>query len=559
MLISPEKLKKILVGSGFVSESDFDEALKSSEDQGRDISDVLIFRGLISEDALGKLISENLNIPYVDVRRMFIPTEVLNLIPEKLARTYRMIPFEIKDKKIKVVMENPEDFEAIEFAKRQTGCEIEPYFARAEDISKAMGQYKKNLKSDFEKIISENIKKISPGENLEKAAEDVPVVKILSTIFEYAVALRASDIHIESQAEGVVIRFRIDGMLRDMFSFKKGIEQALIARIKILSDLKIDEHRIPQDGRHKFTVDEEAIALRISIIPSFYGENVVMRILRETNRPLSLEELGIAGHGLAILRENCLKPHGMILVTGPTGSGKTTTLYSILNILNTAEVKICTIEDPIEYGMNRVTQIQVNPKTGLTFAAGLRALMRHDPDIIMVGEIRDEETAEIAVHSALTGHLVLSTLHTNTASGAVPRLLDMGAQAFLLASTLNVVVAQRLVRKICPSCISKYTPDETTTKRLSRELGEAYGKLKFYKGKGCDDCNHKGYAGRIGIYEIMPITEKLRDVIMQKPTSDQLVKAAISEGMITMLKDGMDKVSSGLTTIEEVLRVADEE
>ena len=559
MLISPEKLKKILVGSGYIKETDFDDALKSSVDQGRDISDVLIFRGLISEDALGKLISENLNIPYADVRRMFISTEILNLIPEKLARTYRMIPFEFKDKKIKVAMENPEDFEAVEFAKRQTGYEIEPYFARSEDISKALGQYKKNLKSDFEKIISENIKKVAPGENLEKAAEDVPVVKILNTIFEYAVALRSSDIHIESQSDDVVIRFRIDGILRDMFKFKKGIEEALVARIKILSDLKIDEHRIPQDGRHKFNIDDEAIALRISIIPGFYGENVVMRILRETNRPLSLEELGITGQGLVILRENCLKPHGMILVTGPTGSGKTTTLYSVLNILNTAEVKICTIEDPIEYGMNRVTQIQVNPKTGLTFAAGLRALMRHDPDIIMVGEIRDEETAEIAIHSALTGHLVLSTLHTNTASGAVPRLLDMGVETFLLASTLNVVVAQRLVRKICPSCIAKYTPDEASVKKLSKELGDDYSKLKFYKGKGCDDCNHKGYAGRIGIYEIMPITEKLREIIIQRPTSEQLFKVAISEGMVTMMRDGMDKVSSGLTTIEEVFRVANEE
>lgn len=559
MLISPEKLKKILVGSGYVKEPDFDDALKTAQDQGRDVSDVLIFRGFITEDSLGKIISEYLNIPYADVRRLFIPTEVLNLIPEKLARTYRMIPFEAKDKKIKLAMENPEDFEAIEFVKRQTGYEVEPYFARSEDISKALGQYKKNLKSDFEKIISENIKKVSQGGNLEKVAEDVPVVKILNTIFEYAVALRASDIHIESQSDSVVIRFRIDGMLRDMFKFEKGIEQALVARIKILSNLKIDEHRIPQDGRHKFRIDDEVIALRISIIPGFYGENVVMRILRETNRPLSLEELGITGQGLMVLRENCMKPHGMILVTGPTGSGKTTTLYSILNMLNTTEVKICTIEDPIEYGMNRVTQIQVNPKTGLTFAAGLRALMRHDPDIIMVGEIRDQETAEIAIHSALTGHLVLSTLHTNTASGAVPRLLDMGAQAFLLASTLNVVIAQRLVRKICPSCIIKYTPDDSIVKRIEKEVGDGYEKMKFYKGKGCDDCNHKGYTGRVGIYEVMPINEKLRELITQKPTSEQLFKAAIAEGMVTMMRDGMDKVSAGLTTIEEVFRVADEE
>lgn len=559
MLISSERLKKILVGSGYVSEKEFDDAAKSAADLGKEISDVLIFRGLISEDAIGKLISEHLNVPYADVRRLFIPTEVLTLIPEKLARTYRMVPFELKGKKLKIAMENPEDFEAIEFAKRQTGYEIEPYFARDEDVSRALGQYKKNIKHDFDKEISENLKKVSTSGNLEKAAEEVPIIKILDTTLEYAVAERASDIHIETQGEDVIVRFRIDGVLRDVIKFPRGVEEALVARIKILSNLKIDEHRIPQDGRYKFNIDEEVIALRISIIPGFYGENVVMRILRETNRPLSMEELGITGNGLKIIRENILKPHGMILITGPTGSGKTTTLYSILNILNTVEVKICTIEDPIEYGVNRVSQIQVNPKTGLTFAAGLRALMRHDPDIIMVGEIRDQETAEIAIHAALTGHLVLSTLHTNTATGAIPRLLDMGAEAFLLASTINVIIAQRLVRRICPSCITKYSPEEVILKRLSKELGNEYSKIKFYKGKGCDDCNQKGYSGRVGVYEVLPITDKLRSLITQKPTSEELLKVAISEGMITMLQDGIDKVSSGSTTIEEVFRVASEE
>jgi type IV pilus assembly protein PilB len=559
MLVSEEKLKKILVTSGYVSEKNFDDAAKSAKDLGKDISDVLIFRGFISEDALGKLISEYLNIPYANVRHLFISTEVLTLIPEKLARTYRMVPFELKAKKLKVAMENPEDFEAIEFAKRQTGYDIEPYFARSEDIIRALGQYKKNISYDFDKEITENLKKASHGGNLEKAAEEVPIVKILNTILEYAVASRASDVHIETQLEDVVVRFRIDGVLRDIIKFPRGIEEALVARIKILSNLKIDEHRIPQDGRYKFTLDDEAIALRISIIPGFFAENVVMRILRETNRPLSMEELGITGAGLKLVREGILKPHGMVLITGPTGSGKTTTLYSVLNILNTVEVKICTIEDPIEYGINRVSQIQVNAKTGLTFAAGLRALMRHDPDIIMVGEIRDKETAQIAIHAALTGHLVLSTLHTNTATGAVPRLLDMGVESFLLASTLNLVIAQRLVRRICPSCIMKYTPDDVMIKKLTKELGPEYSKIKFYKGKGCDDCNQKGYLGRIGIYEILPITQKLQDLITQKPTSEELFKVALEEGMITMFQDGIDKVSAGLTTVEEVFRVASEE
>jgi len=559
MDLNSDKLKSILVDSGFVTEKDFEDAVKSATDLGKEITDVLIFRGLISEDALGKLISENLNVPYVDVRRMNIPEEVLAIIPEKLARTYRMVPFEKKAKKLKVAMQDPEDFEAIEFAKRQTGLDIMPYFARDEDITKALGQYKKNIKSDFDVIISENLKKATPKEeDLAKAAEDVPIVKILDTLLEYAVAERASDIHIETQSEEVVVRYRIDGVLRDIVKLPKGIEDALVARIKILSNLKIDEHRIPQDGRYKYNIDDDVIALRISIIPSFYGENVVMRILREANRPLALEELGLTGAGLKIIRENMTKPHGMILVTGPTGSGKTTTLYSILNILNTIEVKICTIEDPIEYGINRVSQIQVNPKTGLTFAAGLRALLRHDPDIIMVGEIRDQETAEIAIHSALTGHLVLSTLHTNTASGAIPRFLDMGAEGFLLASTVNAVMAQRLVRKICNSCIVKYNPDQAIIRELSESLGVDLAKQKFYKGEGCDECNHKGYRGRIGIYEVMPLTDKIRSFIARKPTSEEIQKQAVTEGMITMLQDGLDKVASGLTTIEEVIRVVRE-
>lgn len=558
MLLPNDKLKKILVGSGFVGEKEFEDAVKSSSDIGRSVADVLVFRGYITEDALGKLISEFLNVPYADLKRVVIPDEVLSIIPEKLARTYRIIPLEKDGKKLKVAMENPNDFEALEFVKRQTGMEIIPMYARAEDLARALGQYKKNIEKDFDKVIAENLKKASPEEDLAKAAEKLPIVKILDTLLTYAVAERASDVHIETQADEVVVRYRIDGVLRDIIKLPKGIEDALVARIKILSNLKIDEHRIPQDGRYKFNIDDDVVALRISILPGFYGENVVMRILRETTRPLSLEELGLTGVGLKIIRENITKPHGMILVTGPTGSGKTTTLYSILNILNTVEVKICTIEDPIEYGVARVNQIQVNPKTGLTFAAGLRALLRHDPDIIMVGEIRDKETAEIAIHSALTGHLVLSTLHTNTASGAIPRFLDMGAEGFLLASTINVIIAQRLLRKICSSCIAKYVPDEAVLKKLSSDLGVELSGQKFYKGKGCKECNYKGYSGRVGIYEVLPITEEIRNLISNKPTSEQIQKFAVSEGMVTMLQDGLDKVSSGLTTIEEVVRVVRE-
>lgn len=560
MQFTHDTLKKIIVGSGFVTEAEFEDAAKTASELNKDTTDVLIFRGLINEDTVGKLISEHFGVPFANIRRQNIASDVLELIPEKMARVYRIIPFEKDGNTLKVAMENPEDFEAIEFAKRHTRLSIEPYYAIKEDLYKALGQYKKGIKTDFEKIIEENLKKAGPEkeEDLAKAAEKLPIVKILDTILSYAVTERASDIHIEIQEKEVIVRFRIDGILRDITKFPRDIEAALVARIKILSNLKIDEHRIPQDGRHKFMNDNQYVSLRISIIPGFYGENVVMRLLQEANRPLSLEELGLTGHNLEIIRENITKPHGMILVTGPTGSGKTTTLYSVLNILNTVEVKICTIEDPIEYGVGRVTQIQVNPKTGLEFSAGLRALLRHDPDIIMVGEIRDEETAEIAIHSALTGHLVLSTLHTNTAAGAIPRFLDMGAEDFLLASTLNVIVAQRLVRKICNSCIVKYIPDDIVRKKLAKDLNVNLDNQKFYKGQGCSQCNRKGYVGRIGIYEALPITEKVRNLITQRSTSEDIQRAAITEGMITMLQDGLDKVSAGLTTIEEVVRVVRE-
>src|SRR3989344_5172707 len=560
MKLTAEILKKIIVGSGFVQESDFDSAAKTASELNKDLLDILIFRGLINEDTVGKLVAEHYSVAYADIRRLNIDNAILALVPEKMARVYRIVPFAKEADKLKLAMENPDDFEALEFAKRHTGLTIEPFYATHPDIVKALGQYKKGIKEDFEKVISENIKKIETGdeEDLAKAAEKVPIIKTLETILGFAVSERASDVHIEVQEEEVVVRFRIDGVLRDIVKFPRGVDAALVARIKILSNLKIDEHRIPQDGRHKFLLDDEVVSLRISIIPGFYGETVVMRLLQESNRALSLEELGLIGHNLEIIRENITKPHAMILITGPTGSGNTTTLYSILSILNPIEVKICTIEDPIEYAISRVTQIQVNPKTGVEFSAGLRALMRHDPDIIMVGEIRDEETAEIAIHSALTGHLVLSTLHTNTAAGAIPRFIDMGVEDFLLASTLNVVIAQRLVRKICSNCITKYSPPEVVVKKLSKDLGINLEGQKFYKGQGCSECNRKGYRGRIGIYEVMEVNEKLRNLITQKATSDVLQKEGVAAGMITMLQDGLDKVSSGLTTIEEVIRTVRE-
>lgn len=560
MKILPKTLRKILVGSGYVSDQDFDNAAKNALELEKSIEDTLVFRGIITEDAIGKLVAKHLGVPFINIRGLKIPEKILSQVPEKLARLYRIVPFSLKAKKLFLAMEDPKNFEALEFVKRQTGLEIIPHYATSQDISRALGQYKRGLKEEFKTAVSKGIIKadLDNEDELKKAAKKLPVIKVLDSVLSFAVAEGASDVHIETQSDDVIVRFRVDGILFDVVKFPRGIETALVARIKILANLKIDEHRKPQDGRYKFVVNKEIVALRISIIPGFYGENVVMRLLHETQRPLSLGELGLSGKGLEIVRDNITRPHGMLLVTGPTGSGKTTTLYSILNILNTVKVKICTIEDPIEYGVGRVSQIQVSKKNGVSFASGLRALLRHDPDIIMVGEIRDKETAEIAVHSALTGHLVLSTLHTNTAAGAIPRFMDMGVEDFLLASTINVVMAQRLVRKICVSCVIKYVPEIQIRKKLAKELGVSLDNQKFYRGKGCERCGGKGYKGRVGIFEVLPVTAKIRALIVEKSTSDELEKVAVSEGMITMLQDGLDKISSGLTTIEEVVRVVRE-
>jgi len=557
----PKDLRQILTSSGFVSEEDYDEAVVSAVELERPISDLLIFRGLISESALGQLIAEHLEVPYISLKTRSIKLETLEIIPEKQARVHSMIPFEQDDKKLHVAFVDPQDFEAMEAAKRNTKLKIEPYYILPTDLTQALTQYKKGIKKVFANILSENIKKTSAKKqsDITKVASDVPIVKILDTILEYAIAERTSDIHIETLHNALLIRFRIDGNLRDIISLPKAVQPALVARIKILSQLKIDEHRIPQDGRFKFAYADQSLALRVSIIPSFYGENIVMRLLFESARPLSMGELGMNDESMDLVKQNIKKPHGMILVTGPTGSGKTTSLYSVLNILNSSKVNICTVEDPVEYGIHRVNQIQVNPQTGLTFSAGLRALLRHDPNVIMVGEIRDKETAEMGIHASLTGHLVLSTLHTNSAVGAIPRLLDMGIEGFLLSSTLNMVIAQRLVRKLCSACIYRVTDDETAT-QVFKQYRPKVKKVTVFKSKGCSECGHTGFRGRVGIYEILPVTAKIRALISGGASADDILKTARSEGMVTMIEDGLDKTTAGTTTVEEVLRaVRDEE
>jgi type IV pilus assembly protein PilB len=555
-MIQPAQLREIILKSGFVSEGDFDAALKSADELGKDISDILIYRGLISEDALGHIIGEYYQVPYLKLSHKVIPLDVLGQIPEEAANTFHVIPFSKDGNELSLAMQDPSDLEAREFVKRKTGLKLKIFYVSPLDLTSSIGQYKRNIKEIFTKIIQENVEKSKTNTTDEaKLATDMPVIRILDTILEFASAEGASDVHMEALEDEFLIRFRIDGVLRDILSLPKNIHPAIVARIKILSDLKIDEHRIPQDGRFKFKINESFIALRVSILPAFYGENIVLRILTESARPMSLEELGLTGNNLELVKRNIKKPHGMVLVTGPTGSGKTTTLYSVLNILITTELKICTVEDPVEYGIKRVNQIQINTPAGLTFAAGLRSLLRHDPDIIMVGEIRDEETAEMAIHSALTGHLVLSTLHTNDAPGAIPRLLDMGAEGFLVASTVNLIIAQRLVRKICPNCIEPYSVNEEMFAYLKPFMEGSEISNKFYRGKGCEECNHKGYKGRFGIFEILEVNEELRELITKKASADDLAKVGKKYGMIPLIRDGINKASAGLTSIEEVIRV----
>jgi len=510
------------------------------------------------------------DISYVDLRSHKIPKEILAKIPEYIARLYQAIPVEEKNGKLIVAMVDPEDYQAIEFIKKKTGAEIKPALATQEDIGHVLEQY-----SEFESEIAQEIKKATPEKETktkEDQEEDIakaeaPTSRAVQSILKRAVLSEASDIHIEPYEKEVIVRFRIDGVLQEVVSLPKSIQPAVISRIKILGNLKIDETRLPQDGRFGLTVNKRKIDFRLSVFPTVYGEKAVMRILDKSGGVLTLEELGFRGEAFSRLNDAISKSHGMILVTGPTGSGKSTTLYAVLGKLNKEGVNIITLEDPVEYQIKGINQGQVRTDIGFTFAKGLRSIVRQDPDIIMVGEIRDLETAEMAVHAALTGHVVLSTLHTNDAAGAVPRMIDMGVEPFLVTSSVNTVVAQRLTRKVCEHCKQKEPIADEILTEIKQELAKLPEKEKkeldnremvFYKGKGCTACNNIGYKGRVGIFEVFALTEPMRNLILKKVSSQELATKAISEGMITMKQDGILKALDGITTVEEVWRVTRE-
>jgi len=579
MKIKPEQLKKFLLDTGLVNKKQLEEAERKAKKTGQKVNEVLVLEGLISQEELTKLQAYILGIPFVNLEKEIIPPDVLRIIPEPIARSHNIVAFRKKGNNLEVAMLDPEDLRTIEFIKKKANLKILPRLTTVASIKNALRQYQKTLTAEFEDIIQKEAGRIAPikeeekveeKEELKKVAEELPIIKIVDTIIKHAILEKASDIHIEPMEKEVLIRYRIDGILREVMHLPRDVAPGIVARIKVLSSLKLDERRLPQDGRFKIQTEDYKYSIRVSTLPVFGGEKIVMRLLPEATKAFSLEALGLEGEALERIYENLRKPIGMILVTGPTGSGKTTTLYSMLDILNTPQINISTIEDPVEYTMPRVNQTQVNPKIGLTFSTGLRALVRQDPDIIMVGEIRDTETATLAVNAALTGHLVLSTLHTTNAAGAVPRLIDMKVEPFLISSTLNVILAQRLVRKLCKEK-EKYTLTEPEIKKIEKycnlerilkilkeeKILKEDGDLKdivFYRPKPTERCPD-GYKGRIGIFEVLPITESIKELIVKEATSDEIQNQAIREGMRTMVEDGFVKAAKGITSIEEVLRV----
>lgn len=583
MKVEPQQLKAFMVDADLISDDKFDKLLKETKENNRKISELLVEKGIVSEEKLARLKAYILGIPFVDLKKEEIDSEVLKIIPEPIARNHNIVSFRKKGKKLEVAMLDPADIKTIDFIKKKSHLKILPRLTTKKSIKKVLSQYQESLQSEFGEIIdkeAEEIKNLplkkkekADEKDLKKKAEQLPIIRIVDTLLKHAIYQRASDIHVEPTEKEVIVRYRIDGVLHDAMTLPLNTKSGIVARIKVLAHLKLDEHRLPQDGRFKIEKKGEKYSCRVSILPVFNGEKVVLRLLSETAEGFTLEELGLRGNDLEKVQTALNKPVGMLLVTGPTGSGKTTTLYSMMDILSTPEVNISTVEDPVEYRMKRVNQTQVNPDIGFSFAEGLRSLLRQDPDILMVGEIRDKETASLAINAALTGHLLLSTLHTNSAAGTIPRFLDMGAKPFLLSSTINVIIAQRLVRKLCEER-KKYKLNDSQLKALGKycnlkkvkkllreqkllEKNQDLQDIWFYKPKPSEE-SEEGYKGRIGIFEVLEISETVKELIQKGANSDKIQKQAQEEGMKLMIEDGIIKAARGITSIEEILRVTTE-
>lgn len=586
MHIDQDQLYKFIIDSGLISKEEYEIIKKKAEEKGEAIQKTLINMGKINEDDFLRIQAYLVGIPFVELTNIKVSLDILSLIPEPIARKHNIVAYNKKDDSLEVALMDGDDLNAIDFIKKKTGLKVLPRLTNSASIKNLLLQYQKSLKADFGDIIQrevtglniegKNLKTDIDTENiddLKKMADDLPIIKIVDTLLNHAVIQGVSDIHIEHTDQNTVIRYRIDGLLHDAMILPKDTGPSITARIKVLANLKLDEKRLPQDGRFKIDLDGEKISFRVSVLPTYYGEKIVMRLLRENVSGFTLEGLGFHGQSLEDMHDSLNYSEGIILTTGPTGSGKTTTLYTMLDILNTPDVNISTVEDPIEYQIKRINQTQIRSDIGFTFANGLRSLLRQDPDIIMVGEIRDNETASLAINAALTGHLVLSTLHTNSAAGAIPRLIDMKCEPFLLVSTIKIVIAQRLVRRLADNK-TKYTLSDNELLQLGKKVDldriltflkkekivsdtETWKNIPFYKATITDETND-GYKGRIGIHESLKITSTIKDLIIKNATADEIEEQAKKEGMLTMIEDGIFQAVQGLTSIEEVLRVAND-
>lgn len=575
--VASQDFAKFLVDNGFIKSQAASQAQLVQQQTGQDLGQLLIAQKVIDEEDLTKAKAAFFNIPYLDLRQTQVPVQVLNLIPQESINFYNIVPFELSGRNLKVAITDPGNLsalEALEFLGQKQNLQVQLFLASESSVAIAIGK-KQNLK----KVVGEALQDIKTKETAQlkptdvkkeakpQVIEEAPIIKIVEVILSNAIEASASDIHIEPSEKDVRVRYRIDGILHTSLMLPKSVQPSIVTRLKILSNLKIDESRLPQDGRFHMEVGKKAVDLRVSILPLIYGEKIVMRILDKSTKAPTLDQLGMRGRALKWVNENIKKTHGIFLITGPTGSGKSTTLYSILSMLNTTSVNIITLEDPVEYFIEGVNQSQINPDIGMTFAAGLRSILRQDPNIVMVGEVRDKETAELAVQAALTGHLVFSTLHTNNAVGSIPRLIDMGMEPFLLTASINVVGAQRLVRKICSDCkkevpMSKVLEEEirASLPGIPDEYFDTIDKqnLKNYKGEGCEKCGHTGYTGRMGIYEVLPMTGEIQDLVAEKASARKIFEQAQKLGMISLKQDGIVKVLRGDTTMDEVIRVTTE-
>lgn len=563
--VMERKLGEILVKDRIITQEELEAALKEQDRTGESLGQILIKKGLTTEWEIAAALGKQLNVPFITLSHYEIDEEVIKSIPEEIIRKYKIVPVDKTGNTLTVALADPSNIYLLDELRILTKSQIVPVISFETDIIETINKYLSNDKSKYEEMLKDITEEpqamevLTPSEEapeegeLEEDVNQAPVIQLVNLIISEAIKSRASDIHIEPQEKALRLRYRIDGVLQDRTPPPKKFQNAIISRIKIMAEMDIAERRLPQDGRFKVRIEGRDIDFRVSTVPTPFGEKVVMRILDRASLVLDLKQLGFDQDILETYNKLVNRPWGMILVTGPTGSGKSTTLYATLNTINDPRKNILTIEDPIEYQLKGITQVHARPDIGLTFAAGLRAFLRQDPDVILVGEIRDHETADIAIKAALTGHLVLSTLHTNDAPSTPTRLINMGVEPYLVAATLLMSLAQRLVRRICENCKETYTPSSEVLKALGIE--ENMGKVKFCRGKGCPQCHHTGYRGRVALYELMVITDKLRDLILQRAPSNLIKEQAIKEGMQTLRQAGIKKILQGVTTVEEVLSV----